>query len=76
MIKIAQRTPFMRGSRKFCQIGSNFDVCSLVDEVTSGPSLAFRWRADDDTTLNAGLVVEFVICKRIRPSIARKPYIL
>ena len=87
----------MRGSRKFCLRGSNFDLDNvvllllffcfclfvyvyfysffiffLVDEgrkvpntTISGPSLAcqrnaikmaFRWRADDGPTLNAGLV--------------------
>ena len=55
----------MRGSRKFCQKGSNFDdgfFFFLVDDgredpntTTSGPSSA-RWRADDGQTLNAGLV--------------------
>ena len=63
----------IRGSRKFCQRGSNFDkffFLLLVDEgreypntTISGPSLArqrnaiemaFRWRADDGPTLNAG----------------------
>ena len=45
-------------------MGSNFDnVFFLVDEwredpnnTISGPSLSFRWRADDDPALNAGLV--------------------
>ena len=53
----------MRGSRKFCQRGSNFDNVFLVDEgredpsnTISGPSSAFRWRADDGPTMNAGLV--------------------
>ena len=62
----------MRGSRKFCQMGSNFDNFLLVDEgredpntTISGPSsasqrnaiyMAFGWQADDGTTLNAGLV--------------------
>ena len=60
----------MCGSRKFCQKGSNFD--SFFDEggvdpstTISGPSttllakrhlMAFRWRVDDDPTLNAGLI--------------------
>ena len=64
---------FIRGSRKFCQRGSNFDNFFLFDEgkndtntTFSGPSttrqrnailMAFRWRADDGTTLNAGLVI-------------------
>ena len=58
----------MRGSRTFCQRGSNF---FLVDEgretknhckqgIISPPAkrheMAFRWRADDGPTLNAGLV--------------------
>ena len=73
----------MRGSRIFCQSGSNFDnglffflffFCCffLVDEWWEGPNtsingpssasqrnaikMAFRWRADDDPTLNAGSV--------------------
>ena len=63
----------MRGSRKFCQRGSNIDnLFFLFDEgrndkntTISGPSsarqrnaikMAFRWRADDGPTLNAGLV--------------------
>ena len=41
--------------------------------------MAFRWRADDVPTLNAvhdqpGVMVSFVICKGIRTSIAKKPY--
>ena len=35
--------------------------------------MAFRWRADDGPTLNAGLVA--AIFQGIRTSIARKPYI-
>ena len=35
--------------------------------------MAFRWRADDDPTLNAGLVA--VIFQGIRTSIAKEPYI-
>ena len=61
----------MRGSRKFCQRGSKFDNIFLVDEgkedpntainrhhrpASETPLLAFRWRADDGQTLNAGLV--------------------
>ena len=62
----------MRGPRKFCQRGSNFDDVFLVDEgwvdpnsTISGPSstrqrnaiyMAFHWRADDGTTLNVGSV--------------------
>ena len=57
----------MRGSRKLCQGMSNFDFF-LVDEgredqntTIGGPSSAsqrnaFRWRADNGPTLNAGLV--------------------
>ena len=57
---------------EFCQRASNFDYFFLVDEgredpntTISGPSLArqrnailmaFRWRADDGPTLNAGFV--------------------
>ena len=37
--------------------------------------MAFRWRADAGTTLNAGLVALWVFFQRIRTSIARKPYI-
>ena len=39
----------MRGSRKFFSEGSNF----LFPNITK---MAFRWRADDGPTLNAGLV--------------------
>ena len=61
----------MRGSRKFCQSGPNlillFDE-GIMDPNTAinGPSsarqrnaivMAFRWRADDGPTLNAGFVV-------------------
>ena len=35
--------------------------------------MAFRWRAYDDPTLNAGLVAD--ILQRIRTCITRKPYI-
>ena len=56
----------MRESRKFCQRGSNFDnIFFLVNEgrgskyhykrAIIGPP-AFRWRADDGPTLNAGFV--------------------
>ena len=57
----------MRGSRKFCQRESNFDndfffnlkFMSMMrgeraQRVIIGQS-AFRWRAYDDPTLNAGL---------------------
>ena len=62
----------IRGSRKFCKRGSNFDnvfflSLFLVDEGREDPNTkirgpssvhpsAKRWRADDDPTLNAGLV--------------------
>ena len=62
----------MRGSRKFCHMGSNFDNAFLVDEgrkdqntTISGPSsarqqnaieMAFLWRADGGHTLNIDLV--------------------
>ena len=36
--------------------------------------MAFRWRADDGPTLNAGLAA-FVIFQGIRTSIAKKPYV-
>ena len=61
----------MRGSRKFCQSGSNFDnIFSPVGRedpnkyhykrAIIGPPvkrhlMAFRWRADDGPSLNAGL---------------------
>ena len=60
----------MRGSRKFCQRGSNFNFFLFFDEgrndsntTISGPSTArqrnaiqmvFRWRADGGPILNAG----------------------
>ena len=61
----------IRGSKKFCQRGSNFDKVLLVEEgredpntTISGPpakrylnGMAFRWRVIDDPTLNADLVV-------------------
>ena len=37
--------------------------------------MAFRWRADDGTTLNAGLVALRIFFKEIRTSITKKPYI-
>ena len=61
----------MRGPRKFCQRGSNFENVFFYEGIEdpnttiSGPllarqrnaiSMAFRWRADDGPTLNAGLV--------------------
>ena len=59
----------MRGSRKFCQRGSNTDqVFFLVDgmeRMESGLTsvsqqnaieMAFRWRADNGPPMNAGLV--------------------
>ena len=60
----------MRGSRKFCERGSNFDSDFLVDEGREDPNTAiswstwarqrnvmtFRWRADDSPTMNADLV--------------------
>ena len=61
----------MRGSSKFCQRGSKFDIF-LVDEGIEDPKttingrssarqrnaikMAFRWRADDCTTLSTGFV--------------------
>ena len=35
--------------------------------------MAFRWRADNDPTLNAGLVSSFVIFQGIQTSIAKEP---
>ena len=73
-------------SRKFCQRGSNFDkffflFFFLIDEgredpstTISRPSSAFRWRADDGSKLDAGLVA--AIFQGMRTCIARKPYIL
>ena len=61
----------MRGSRKICQRGSLTTFYFVVGEgredpntTISGPTsarqrnaiMAFRWRADDGPTLNAGLV--------------------
>ena len=62
----------MRGSRKFCQRGSNFDKVFLVDKEREDPNTTFSWpssarkrnailmaflcRASDGPTLNAGLV--------------------
>ena len=55
----------MRGSRKFCQMGSNSDSYFFgeggVDEGRKDPNTtisgtSFRWRALDGPTLNAGLV--------------------
>ena len=53
----------MRGSRNFCQRESNFDnVFFLVDKRREDPkstkrvSSAARKQADDDPTLNVGLV--------------------
>ena len=56
------RLNLMRGSRKFCQrtLTTFLFYCSYLmedpDTTISGPSSAFRWRADDDPTLNAGFV--------------------
>ena len=63
----------MRGSRKFCQRGSNSDGFFLVVEgrvdpkyhskraIISPPAkphlMVFRWRGDDGPTLNTGLVI-------------------
>ena len=59
----------MRGSRTFCQRGSNFDGFyegredpnSNISGLTSireqnAIQMAFRWRAEDGQILNAGLV--------------------
>ena len=62
----------MRGSRKFCQRGSNFDNGFFADKGKEGsnttisrPSsarqqnaikMAFHWSADDGPKLNLGLV--------------------
>ena len=58
----------MRGSRKFCQAGSNSDM--FFDEAKRiqialkvaghhnwpASGTPFKWRADDVPTLNAGLI--------------------
>ena len=49
----------MRGSRKFCQRGFNFDnVFFLVDQGRKVPNTTISWpsSADNVPTLNAGLV--------------------
>ena len=60
----------MHGSRKFCQRGFYnvffyiYFICIvLVDEGREGSNTtitAFRWRADDSSILNAGLVAFFI----------------
>ena len=44
----------MHGPRKFCQRGSNLD--NFFFRLMSGERMAFRWRADDGETLNAGSI--------------------
>ena len=67
-----KQTVAMPGSRKFCQRESKFDGFFLIDGGDRGSKyrfnwaiigppanafeMAFRWRADDGPTLNAGLV--------------------
>ena len=75
----------MRESRSFFQRGLNFDkFFLLVDEgredqlvTIATPAkrhkMAFRWRADDGPTLNAGSLA--AIFQVIRSCIAKKPYI-
>ena len=74
----------MRGSRKFCQRGSNFDNIFFpvgredpnkyhYKRAIIGLPAAFRWCADAGPTLNAGLVAAFF--QGIQTCIARKPYI-
>ena len=79
----------MRRSIKYCQRGSNFDNVFLPDEGWEDPdatisgsssarqlnaiSMAFRWRANDGPTLNAGSVV-FMIFQGIRTSIAKNVF--
>ena len=56
----------MRGYRKFCQKRSNFDEeredsnTTITGAIIGPPAKrhlnGFRWRADDDPILNAGLV--------------------
>ena len=66
----------------FCQSGSNSDVFFLfmrgerikiplkMGHHRPAIEMAFRWRADDGSTLNAGLILQ-----GIRISIAKKSYI-
>ena len=73
---------FMRGSRKFCQRGSQFDnfFLSLREERLSKYhykrtiiiKIAFHWRTDDVQTLNAGFVA-FDFSKDLDQY--KKPYI-
>ena len=46
----------MRGSRKFCQRGSNLDNFFIGDEERDDlhTTAGHHWRADDGPTLNAG----------------------
>ena len=77
----SQDSDHMRGSRTFCQRGSNFDnVFVLVDEergdpstTISGPLTACQRNADDGPTLNAGLVA--AVFQGIRTCIVRKSLI-
>ena len=53
-------------------------LCLISGTVRMGISriflyMAFRWRADNDPTLNAGLVSSFVIFQGIQTSIAKEP---
>ena len=71
----------MRGSKAFCQRGSNFDKGREdPNTIISGPSssrkrhaiyMAFRWREDDGLTMNAGLVA--VIFRGSGPELLRNP---
>ena len=75
----------MRGYRKFCQWGSKFDKVFLVDDGIEDPNvsingsssarqrnaMAFCWRADDNSTFNAGFVA-----LGSRPVLLRNPIFL
>ena len=76
----------MRGSRKFCQRGSNFDnvffFLSLVDERKRDPNTTISGAAKhhlNGVSLACHVGIEywfgsFVIFQGIRTTIAKKPY--
>ena len=66
----------MRGSRKFCQRGSNSNNDFLLDERREDPNTTIadhRRPADDGPSLNASFG-SFVIFQGIRTGISKKPY--
>ena len=66
----------MRGSRKFCQRGSNSNNDFLLDERREDPNTTIadhRRPADDGPSLNASFG-SFVIFQGIRAGISKKPY--